>query len=269
MSTTYHQHAKSRRSFGVGTWAPALVILATAVIVWQFYTTRSGIDPRVLPSPSRIAVAGWTARSALWANTIPTLQETALGFTLATIVGFGFSIVIDASRILRNAIMPLLIGSQTLPLVAIAPLVIIWFGFGITPKILLIALLSFFPITVAFLEGYRATDPDIERLLATMGATRWRIFRTARLPTAMPFFFTGLRIAITYSIVVAIFAEYAGATSGLGIYIQQLTNVYRTDLVFAAIIVTTGVTIVLFAATYALERLMIPWYRRSRGSQPR
>jgi len=154
-------------------------------------------------------------------------------------------------------------------LVAIAPLVIIWFGFGLTPKILLVALLSFFPITVALLEGYQATDPDVERLLISMGAGRWRVFRSARLPTSMPFFFAGLRIAITYSVVVAIFAEYAGATAGLGVYIEEETHVFRTDLVFAAVLVTTLVTVGLFAATYALERIMIPWYRISRQTTRR
>jgi ABC-type nitrate/sulfonate/bicarbonate transport system permease component len=241
-----------------------LAIIAVAVGAWQLYATRSGVSPQVLPSPARVVHAGWVNRDALWTNTLATLQETVIGFALAIVVGFVLSAVIDASGILRNALMPLLIGSQTLPLVAIAPLVIIWFGFGLTPKILLVALLSFFPITVAFLEGYQATDPDVERLLASMGAGPIRIFRSARLPTAMPFFFAGLRIAITYSIVVAIFAEYAGATSGLGIYIEEETHVFRTDLVFAAVLVTTLITVGLFAATYLLERLMIPWYRMSR-----
>jgi ABC-type nitrate/sulfonate/bicarbonate transport system permease component len=251
------------------TWLPALAIIAVGVAIWQVYATKSGINAHVLPSPVRVAESGWAARDALWTNTIPTLKETTLGFCLATLAGFALSVGIDASRILRNAVMPLLIGSQTLPLVAIAPLVIIWFGFGLTPKILLVALLSFFPITIGFLEGYQATDPDVERLLVSMGAGRSRVFRTARLPTAMPFFFAGLRIAITYSVVVAIFAEYAGATSGLGVYMQQAQNVYRTDLVFAAVLLTSFLTIALFAATYLLERVMIPWYRLSRQTQRR
>jgi ABC-type nitrate/sulfonate/bicarbonate transport system permease component len=258
------QLAGGRRQVGRWGWLPALAIIALAVAAWQLYATRSGVSPQILPTPARIAHAGWLDRDALWTNTLTTLQETVFGFLLATIAGFVLSAIIDASIIVRNALMPLLIGSQTLPLVAIAPLVIIWFGFGLTPKILLVALLSFFPITVALLEGYQATDPDVERLLASMGAGRWRVFRSARLPTAMPFFFAGLRIAITYSVVVAIFAEYAGATAGLGVYIQEETHVFRTDLVFAAVLVTTLVTIGLFAATYLLERVMIPWYRISR-----
>lgn len=260
---------RASRSAGGLAWLPALLIIALGIVAWQLYATRSGVSAEVLPSPVRVAQAGWSQRSALWSNTIPTLEETALGFTLAALVGFAFSALIDASNVLRNALMPLLIGSQTLPLVAIAPLVIIWFGFGILPKVLLIALLSFFPITIGFLEGYQATDPDVERLLVSMGAGRWRIFRTARLPTSMPFFFAGLRIAITYSVVVAIFAEYAGASAGLGVYIQEATNDFRTDLIFAAVLVTSLLTIALFAATYLLERIMIPWYRLSRQTERR
>ena len=258
-----------RRHAGGWGWLPALAIIGLAVAGWQLYATRSGVSPQILPSPARVLHAGWLDRDALWTNTLATLKETLFGFVLATVVGIVLSAVVDASSILRNALMPLLIGSQTLPLVAIAPLVIIWFGFGLTPKILLVALLSFFPITVALLEGYQATDPDVERLLISMGASRWRVFRSARLPTAMPFFFAGLRIAITYSVVVAIFAEYAGATAGLGIYIEEETHVFRTDLVFAAVLVTTLVTIGLFAATYLLERIMIPWYRISRQTTRR
>jgi ABC-type nitrate/sulfonate/bicarbonate transport system permease component len=258
-----------RRTTSGWGWLPALVIIGLGVAAWQLYATRSGVSAQILPSPARVAHAGWLDRGALWTNTLATLQETLFGFLLAAAVGFVLSMIIDASGILRNALMPLLIGSQTLPLVAIAPLVIIWFGFGLTPKILLVALLSFFPITVAFLEGYQATDPDVERLLISMGAGRLRVFRSARLPTSMPFFFAGLRIAFTYSVVVAIFAEYAGATAGLGVYIEEETHVFRTDLVFAAVLVTTLVTVGLFAATYALERIMIPWYRISRQTTRR
>lgn len=262
-------HSPAARPFGHFGWIPALAIIVAGIVAWQIYATRSGVSAQILPSPTRVADAGWAARSPLWTNTVATLEETVFGFGVAVVLAFALSIIIDASGILRTALMPILIGSQTLPLVAIAPLVIIWFGFGLTPKVMLVALLSFFPITVALLEGYQATDPDVERLLSSMGAGRWRTFRTARLPTAMPFFFAGLRIAITYAIVVAIFAEYAGATAGLGVYIQEETHVFRTDLVFAAVVVTTILTVALFAATYLLERATIPWYRLSRRTSRR
>ena len=162
--------------------------------------------------------------------------------------------------------MPVLVTTQTLPIVAIAPLMILWFGFGLTPKVLLVALVTFFPLTIAFAEGFAASDPEAEALLRSMGASRARIFRSVRFPTSMPFFFAGLRIAITYAVVAAIFAEYAGASEGLGIYMQNAKNSFRTDLVLAAVLVSALLTLSLFALTYALERIAIPWYRLSRQS---
>ena len=155
-------------------------------------------------------------------------------------------------------------GVSAVEFAFIAPLMILWFGFDLTPKVLLVALVTFFPITIAFAEGFAASDPDAEALLRSMGAGRTRIFRSVRFPTSLPFFFAGLRIAITYAVVAAIFAEYAGASEGLGIYMQNAKNSFRTDLVLAAVLVTTLLTLSLFALTYALERIAIPWYRLSR-----
>ncbi|MGR3720138.1 MAG: ABC transporter permease, partial [Paracoccus sp. (in: a-proteobacteria)] len=140
-----------------------------------------------------------------------------------------------------------------------APLVVLWFGFGLGPKIALVALVTFFPMLVALVDGYEATEPEIEQLLATMGASRATIFRRARLPSALPFFFAGLRISITYAVVAAIFAEYAGAARGLGIYILNAKNNFRPDLVLAAVFVSAALTLVLFATTVLLQHLSMPW----------
>ena len=155
---------------------------------------------------------------------------------------------IDFVPLVRRALFPVFIISQTLPLVAIAPLVVLWFGFGILPKIMLVALVTFFPMLVALVQGYEATEDDLQILLHAMGASRWRIFVLARLPSALPFFFAGLRISITYAVVGAIFAEYAGAESGLGIYMLNAKNNFRPDLVLAAVCVSAVLTLVLFAA---------------------
>ncbi len=174
--------------------------------------------------------------------------------------------LIDASAHLRRALLPVLVTTQTLPIVAIAPLMVLWFGFGLTPKVLIVALVTFFPITVAFAEGFASAEPGAEALLRSMGASRARVFRSVRFPASLPFFFAGLRIAITYAVVAAIFAEYAGASEGLGIYMQNAKNSFRTDLVLAAVLVSALLTLALFALTYALERVAIPWYRLSRRS---
>lgn len=255
---------KRRRGAGlrVGRWAPSLALVALLVAAWQLYASSGGLGDDVLPSPARVLEQGWEHRQALLDNALPTLRATLAGFALSLTLGFALSVLIDLSGVLRRALMPLLIVSQTLPLIAIAPLVVLWFGFDLLPKVLLVAFVTFFPITVGLVEGYGATDRDSQALLRSMGAGRWRIFRTLRVPTALPFFFAGLRIAITYAVVGAIFAEYAGATEGLGIYMQNAKNSFRTDLVLAAVGVSAALTLVLFGLTYAVERAATPWARK-------
>jgi ABC-type nitrate/sulfonate/bicarbonate transport system permease component len=243
---------------------PPLAIVALAVAGWQLYAKLSGIGNDVLPAPSRVLSVTWDNRGDLWTNTLATLRATLAGFALSLAVGAALAVLVDSSAHLRRAIMPLLVVSQTLPIVAIAPLMVLWFGFDLTPKILIVALVTFFPITVALAEGFAASEPETEALLRSMGASRARVFRSVRFPTALPFFFAGLRIAITYAVVAAIFAEYAGASEGLGIYMENAKNSFRTDLVLAAVLVSAVLTLALFALTYLAERLAIPWYRLSR-----
>src|SRR4051794_13572052 len=248
---------------------PPLAIVAVLVAIWQLYANLSGIGDDVLPPPSRVLSVSWEKRGGLWSNTLPTVRATLLGFALSLVVGFVLAVVIDSWQAARRALMPVLITTHTLPIVAIAPLMILWFGFGLTPKVLIVALVTFFPLTVAFAEGFAASEPQAEALLRSMGASRARVFRSVRLPTSLPFFFAGLRISITYAVVGAIFAEYAGATSGLGIYMQNAKNSYRTDLVLAAVLVSTLLTLALFALTHLAERIAIPWYRLSRHADRR
>ncbi|RUY93732.1 ABC transporter permease, partial [Mesorhizobium sp. M7A.F.Ca.CA.003.01.2.1] len=177
---------------------------------------------------------------------------------------FVLSMLVDFFQPLRRALFPVFIVSQTLPLVAVAPLVVLWFGFGLAPKIMLVALVTFFPMLVALVEGYEATEAEIGQMLRAMGAGRWRIFLLARLPSALPYFFAGLRISITYAVVGAIFAEYAGAAKGLGIYMLNAKNNFRPDLVLAAVGVSAALTLVLFGLTVLLQRLAMPWERADR-----
>ena len=243
---------------------PPLAIVACAVAGWQLYAKLSGIGNDVLPAPSRVLSVTWDNRGDLWTNTLATLRATLAGFALSLAVGMVLAVLVDSSAHIRRSIMPLLVVSQTLPIVAIAPLMVLWFGFDLTPKVLIVALVTFFPITVALAEGFAASEPETEALLRSMGASRARVFRSVRFPTALPFFFAGLRIAITYAVVAAIFAEYAGASEGLGIYMENAKNSFRIDLVLAAVLVSAVLTLALFALTYLVERLAIPWYRLSR-----
>jgi ABC-type nitrate/sulfonate/bicarbonate transport system permease component len=240
---------------------PAVIAICAVLLAWQLYADLSGISPTTLPSPLRVAEQAWANRQALWDNTLPTIRATLLGFSCSLTAAFLLSIMMDLSVALRRALFPVFIISQTLPLVAIAPLVVLWFGFGLMPKIMLVALVTFFPMLVALVQGYESTETEIALLLRSMGARRWRSFWLARLPSALPFFFAGLRISITYAVVGAIFAEYAGAARGLGIYILNAKNNFRPDLVLAAVGVSACLTLLLFGATVLVQRLAMPWLR--------
>ncbi|MCF7549736.1 ABC transporter permease [Pseudonocardia sp. WMMC193] len=243
-------------------WAPPVVVVALLLAGWQLGVTLSGVAPQVLPSPLRVVEQGWANRAALWTNTLPTLQVTAVGFALSLAVGWVLATAVDFSPWLRRALLPLMIASQTLPIIAIAPLMILWFGFGLLPKVLVIALVTFFPIVVGLVEGFARTDREASNLLRSMGASRWTEFRYVRLPGALPSFFTALRIGITYAVTGAIFAEYVGAQAGLGIFMNQQKNSFRTDLVLAAVGVSAVITLALFALTFLVQRLVAPWIRR-------
>lgn len=238
---------------------PAGLALVTLILLWEAYVDLSGISPTALPAPSRVLIQAWVNRASLADNALFTLRATLAGFGVSLALAFLLSVLVDFSPLARRALFPLFVVSQTLPLVAIAPLVVLWFGFGLLPKILLVALVTFFPMLVALAEGYAATDGDIADLLNSMGASRWTRFRLARLPSALPHFFAGFRISITYAVVGAIFAEYAGAAKGLGIYILSAKNNFRPDLVLAAVLVSSVLTLALFALTFAIQRLVAPW----------
>jgi ABC-type nitrate/sulfonate/bicarbonate transport system permease component len=247
--------------------APAVLSVSTLLAIWEAYVDLAGVPPTTLPAPSRVITQAFVEHAALLSNSWPTLQATISGFGLSLAIAFVFSVAIDFAPRLRAALMPVFVISQTLPLVAIAPLIVLWFGFGLLPKILLVALVTFFPMLVALARGYAAAEPEIEELLASMGASRWKRFIVARLPASLPYFFAGLRISITYAVVGAIFAEYAGAARGLGIYILNAKNNFRADLVLAAVLVSSLLTLILFSLAVLVERLAMPWHRVSRDER--
>jgi ABC-type nitrate/sulfonate/bicarbonate transport system permease component len=248
---------------------PSLVLSVLLVLAWQFYVTRAHVAVAVLPSPLRVLEQGWADREHLLRNTLPTLQETGLGFALSIAVGWTLAVVCDFSPLCRRALEPLLVVSQTIPVIAIAPLFVIWFGFTTLPKVLIVALVTFFPLTVSLLRGFAATPVDATNLLRSMGANRVQRFLRLRVPTSLPYFFSGLRISITYAVVGAIFGEYVGAESGLGIYMQISKNGRRTDLVLAAVVVTALLSLLLYGLVALLERVVLRWERQGRPAARR
>jgi ABC-type nitrate/sulfonate/bicarbonate transport system permease component len=252
--------APARGLPAAGLIAPAAVLLLV-VAGWDAATRVFDVSSRVLPSPGLVARSTWDDRSSLWPAITTTTREAVLGVVVAVVVALVLAIAIDWSPRVRRAVYPLMVASQTLPIIALAPLVVIWFGFGPAPKVVLVALFTFFSIAVGLAQGLAAADHDTMSLLRTMGASRLQVLRHARLPSAIPQFFTGLKIAVTYSYVSAIVAEFVGAQQGLGVYMTTSKNAFRTDLVFGAVLVTAALTLLLFGVVVVLERLAMPWRR--------
>jgi ABC-type nitrate/sulfonate/bicarbonate transport system permease component len=261
--TTRPRPAGGRSGRALPVLPPAAALVAL-LAVWQVGVTVSGVRPQVLPSPWRVANAGWAARDALWTNTVPTLQVTVVGFAMSLAISWALAVVVHFSPWLRRAVLPLLVASQTVPIIAIAPLLIIWFGFGLTPKVLVIVLVTFLPVTIGLVEGFAATEPEVVAAARLDGASAWLVLWRIRVPLALPAFFTALRIGITYAVAGAVFAEYVGATAGLGIYMQLQKNSFRTDLVLAAVAVAAAVSVTLFVLTYIVEWIAVPWNRAER-----
>ena len=238
---------------------PPVAVVVALVIAWEAYVGLSGINPVTLPAPSRIIESGLANRDVIFDNTIVTLKETVAGLAVSVSLGVVLALLIDLFAPARRALYPLLVGSQTLPIVVIAPLLVLWFGFDLTPKILVVTLYTFFPITVAFAAGLAATDREALLLMHTLGAGRLRTLQVLRIPQALPYLFTGLRIAVTYAVVGAVFAEWVGAREGLGLYVLLMKNAFRTDLVFAAVFVIAALSLLLFALVGVMEKLVVRW----------
>jgi ABC-type nitrate/sulfonate/bicarbonate transport system permease component len=214
----------------------------------------------VLPSPAEVAKAGWETRDLLLDAIGTTLLATVIGLAVALVAGVGLAALMDFWPFARRALYPVLVASQTIQILAIAPILVIWFGFGLMPTVSIVVLFCFFPLTVSTADGLASSDPELIALLRSMGANRRQIWRMVRLPSALPSFFTGLRMAVTYSVVAATIGEWVGGASGLGLYLLRSKNSLQTDQVFAAMFVTTLLAIALFVLVYVVERAVLPWY---------
>src|SRR6266436_3966360 len=246
-----------RRLAGYG---PALVLTLALLALWELYVRAGHVSVQVLPSPIAIIQALINNWSVIYDNTLQTLLETVLGLSIAALLGLLLAITLDISSWMRRAVYPLLITSQTIPIIALAPLLLLWIGYDIRPKLIVVTLYCFFPIAVACADGLASTEPELMNLLGSMRASRWQTLWLVRLPGAMPSFFSGLRIAATYSVTGAIFGEYVGGFKGLGIYMEKATNSFATVLVFAAILVTAVLSLLLFGLVSVIERIALPWY---------
>jgi ABC-type nitrate/sulfonate/bicarbonate transport system permease component len=241
----------------------ALVVLLLGVwqlaAEWDLLAKALKIEDFLVPSPTQIAQALWEDRSLLADNAWVTLREVVLGFGLAVVLGLGFAVVLHLSETLRRAVYPLLVASQTVPVIAIAPILVVWLGFGIGPKLAIIALVCFFPITVNALDGLRSVDPDLVKMMRTLDAGRWQILRRVEAPSALPFAFSGAKIAVAVAVIGAVFGEWAGSSSGLGHLMLEASAQLLTARLFAAIAVLSAMAICLFGLLAFAERRLIPW----------
>jgi ABC-type nitrate/sulfonate/bicarbonate transport system permease component len=244
--------------------APALVLGLALLLVWQAATDLWAVQKWLLPSPLDVAGALVGDSGMLAWHALRTLQEALLGLALAFAVGVGTAVAMDRSGFARRAFYPVLVTSQTIPVVAVAPLLVIWFGYDLLPKVLVVALVCFFPIVVATFDGLGAVDPDAVRLVRSMGATGWQLFWRVRWPGALPGVFSGLRIGVTYGMVGAIVGEFVGAGRGLGFYLLSSADQWRTAHVFAGIVTSAAVSIALFLIVCLVQRLVVPWHRAER-----
>ncbi len=246
--------------------APATVILLLLggwelAARWDLISNALSIEDFLVPAPSDVAESLWRDRSLLADDSWVTMREVVLGFACALASGLAFALVLHLSDTLRRAFYPLLIASQTIPPVAIAPILVVWFGFGLGPKVLLIALVCFFPVTVNTLDGLRSVDPQLITMMRTLGAGRAQILGRVELPSALPFFFSGTKIAIAVAVIAAVFAEWVGAESGLGHQIFVAESQLLTARMFAAITLLGVMAIVLFGLVALIERRVVRWDR--------
>jgi ABC-type nitrate/sulfonate/bicarbonate transport system permease component len=226
---------------------------------WELAADALSIEPFLIPAPSDIAEALWEDRSLLAENGWVTLQEVLGGFAISLVTGVGFAIALHLWPALRRAIYPLLVASQTVPIIVVAPILVVWFGYGIGPKLAIIALICFFPITVNTLDGLRSVDPDAVKMMRTLDAGRTAILRRVELPTSLPFMLSGAKIAVAVAVIGAVFGEWAGSDSGLGHLMLESSAQLLTARLFAAVVVLSALAIVLFGLLAALERRIAWW----------
>lgn len=245
--------------------APPCYAVLVLLVVWELAVVSGLIPNFLLPTPSQVVQALIADAPLLAEHTATTLVEALSGLALGIAAGFVLALIMDRVAGMRRALEPLLTISQTVPTVAIAPLLVLWLGYGMVPKVVLVALTTFFPVTVSLLAGFASVDADVVDLLRTMRATRWQIFWHAKLPAAMSSLVGGLRIAVTYAVVAAVIAEWLGGSSGLGVYMTRVRKSFAYDRMFASIMVISALSIALIGAVDLLQRVFIPWNSHKKG----
>lgn len=245
----------------------AALVAVLLLGAWEAYAQLGGVDPFLLPAPTDVAGALYLDRRLLWDDFTVTAVEVLGGIVLALIAGVGSAVAIHLSITVRRTAYPLLVASQTVPIVIVAPLLVAWLGYELAPKLTIVALVCFFPITVTTLDGLGGVDRDLRRLMRTLDASRLQSLRLVEAPAALPALFSGARIAVAVAVIGAVLAEQAGSSAGLGHLILQAIPQFETARAYAAVFVLSAFAIILFGALTLAERRLLPWAHRPTGEQ--
>lgn len=240
----------------------SIYAVVAVLVLWQGICTFGLVESFMLPSPVDVATAFVTELPMLLEHSLITMSEAFTGLFAGVVSGFAIAVIMDRYEPLYKALYPLIVLTQTVPTVAVAPLLVLWFGYGILPKVILIALTTFFPIAVGLLEGFKAADTDSVNLLRAMGANNMQIFRYLKLPGAASQFFSGLRISVSYSVVGAVISEWLGGFGGLGVYMTRVKKAYSFDKMFAVIVLISLISLLLMKGVDYLHKKSTPWERR-------
>jgi putative hydroxymethylpyrimidine transport system permease protein len=238
-----------------------LLLLAAMLGIWELVIRTAHVADYLFPAPSAIASAFGSDAGLLASSTLVTLREIALGYLLAVALALALAVLLHFSDALRRALLPILVLSQTVPTVLLAPALAILLGYGIAPKLVVVAIVCFFPLVVNATDGLRSTDAELVRMMRTLHGNRLAIFRRVEVPGALPAIFSGARIAATYAAVGAVFGEWAGSSAGLGFVMLQAQPALQTARIFAAVVILCTLALGLYAAVSLAERLLIPWHR--------
>ena len=238
-----------------------IIFFIVLLLIWETVSRFEVFPPFILPSPSSIIISLITDFTSMQYDILITLYEALTGFIIAIILSVAIAVAMDSIIGFKKTIYPVIIISQTVPIIIIAPLFIIWFGYGYAPKIIIVTLICFFPITISLLQGLIAVDKELIDLLRSMGASKFQIYKFVKIPSAMPGFFSGLKIAATYSIMGATIGEWVGGKSGLGVYMIRAKQAFETDRVFAAIIIIVILSILLLKIIEFAEKKNMPWLK--------
>ena len=239
-------------------------LIIVLIIGWDLCIRLFKIPPYLIPTPWQVVEQLFKEWPMLWREALPTLYATLGGFALSAVVGVPIAMWIAYSRVVESFVYPLLVFSQSIPKVAIAPLFVVWFGFGVIPKVIAAFLLGFFPVIVATVQGFKSIEPDVIDLARSMGANPLKVFIKFRLPQAMPAIFSGLKVSVTLAVVGAVVGEFVGSNSGLGYVLQKANGTFDLPLMFAALVILSMIGVLLFLVLELIERWVLPWHASQR-----